>query len=115
MYDISSRDSFERLANWVQDARTLARADTTVILIGNKTDLKDKREVTFLEASRFAQEHDLLFLETSALTGDGVEEGFMRLAKTVLAKVEDGSVDLKVSVQGITATSVVKESSACAC
>ena len=122
VYDVSRRESYERIANWVQDARTLARADTTIMLIGNKSDLKDKREVSFLEASKFAQEQDLLFLETSALSGEGVEEAFMRLAKTVLSKVQDGSVDLKAASGSLTAgvapTGGVEASSsttACSC
>ena len=93
VYDVTSKDSFDHSAAWVADARTLARADTAIVLVGNKADLKDKREVTFLEASKFAQEHDILFVETSALTGDGVDDVFMKLAKTVLNKVEEGSIE----------------------
>jgi len=61
--------------------------------VGNKTDLTEEREVTFLEASRFAQEHDLMFLETSALSGTGVEEVFLKCARTILGKIEAGVID----------------------
>ena len=47
----------------------MARPDISIVMTGNKSDLKDERQVTFLEASRFAQENDAMFLETSALTG----------------------------------------------
>ena len=66
MYDISSRDTYNALANWLTDARTLASPDIVIVLVGNKKDLEADREVTFLEASRFAQENELMFLETSA-------------------------------------------------
>ena len=60
---------------------------------GNKKDLEDEREVTFLEASRFAQENGLMFLETSAKTGQCVEEAFLQCSKNILAKIETGELD----------------------
>lgn len=62
VYDISSRDSFNVLNSWLNDARTLAGPDICVLLVGNKRDLDDNREVTFLEASKFAQENGECFL-----------------------------------------------------
>eukprot|EP00913_Durusdinium_trenchii_P006594 g6194.t1 len=93
VYDITNRDSYNHLVNWLADARTLARADISIITVGNKVDLKEKREVTFLEASRCAQENDILFLETSALTGEGVEDVFIKVARMILNKIEDGLID----------------------
>uniref|UniRef100_A0A8V5GQZ8 Ras-related protein Rab-4 n=1 Tax=Melopsittacus undulatus TaxID=13146 RepID=A0A8V5GQZ8_MELUD len=74
VYDITSRETYNALTNWLTDARTLASPNIVIILCGNKKDLDAEREVTFLEASRFAQENELMFLETSALTGENVEE-----------------------------------------
>ena len=42
---------------------------------------------------RFAQEHDLVFCETSAKTGENVEEAFLKCSKTILAKIETGELD----------------------
>ena len=61
MYDITSRDSFNALTDWLTDARTLASPNIVIILVGNKKDLED-REVTFLEASKFAQENGVWFI-----------------------------------------------------
>ena len=55
VYDVSSRESFNSLANWLTDARTLASPAIVILLVGNKKDLEEEREVTFLEASRFTQ------------------------------------------------------------
>ena len=44
------------MANWLTDARTLASPAIVILMVGNKTDLEEEREVTFLEASRFATE-----------------------------------------------------------
>jgi GTPase SAR1 family protein len=46
------RETFNAAAQWLQDARTLASADVVMVLVGNKSDLDEDREVTFLEASR---------------------------------------------------------------
>ena len=46
------RESFNCLANWLTDARTLASPAIVILMVGNKTDLEEEREVTFLEASR---------------------------------------------------------------
>ncbi|OII77190.1 hypothetical protein cand_021720 [Cryptosporidium andersoni] len=93
VYDITNRETYNHLVNWLADARTLARVDISIIGVGNKVDLKDKRQVTFLEASRCAQENDILFLETSALTGEGVEEVFIKVTRLILSKIEDGTID----------------------
>jgi len=106
VYDLTSRDTFQHLTNWLADARTLARADISIIAVGNKCDMKDRRAVTYLEASRLAQENDLLFLETSALTGEGVEDVFTKVAKQLLNKIEDGLIDPSTMVSGIHAGSV---------
>merc|ERR1712029_145310 len=93
VYDITSRESFNALSNWLTDARTLASPAIVILLVGNKKDLEDEREVTFLEASRFAQENDLVFVETSAKSGENVEEAFLKCSKTILAKIETGELD----------------------
>lgn len=52
-----SRETYNALTNWLTDARMLASQNIVIILCGNKKDLDADREVTFLEASRFAQEN----------------------------------------------------------
>lgn len=51
------RRSFESLSNWLSDARALASPDLEVVIVGNKLDQEDDRQVPYLEASRWAQEH----------------------------------------------------------
>jgi Ras-related protein Rab-4B len=101
VYDISSRETYNALTNWLTDARTLASPNIVIILIGNKKDLEADREVTFLEASRFAQENELMFLETSALTGENVEEAFLKCARSILSKVDAGELDPERMGSGI--------------
>lgn len=93
LYDVTSRDSYNNLPTWLQDAREQAWKDISIIAVGNKRDLKEERQVSFLESSRFAQEQDIMFLETSALTGENVQEVFHTLAQRILNKVEEGICD----------------------
>ena len=62
LFNVCSRETFNALTNWLTDARTLASPNIVVILVGNKKDLEQEREVTHLEASRFAQENGQLML-----------------------------------------------------
>ena len=59
---INSRETYNALTNWLTDARTLASPNIVIIMVGNKKDLEAEREVTFLEASRFAQENGEWYL-----------------------------------------------------
>ncbi|CAH8570378.1 unnamed protein product [Schistosoma intercalatum] len=94
VYDITSRDSFNELASWLSDARTLASPDIMIVLVGNKKDLQDTDgHVTNWEASAFAQDNDLHFLETSALTGENVEEAFIQCVRKLVFKIRNGELD----------------------
>uniref|UniRef100_A0A9J8B4V7 small monomeric GTPase n=1 Tax=Cyprinus carpio carpio TaxID=630221 RepID=A0A9J8B4V7_CYPCA len=95
------RETYNTLTNWLTDARMLASQNIVIILCGNKKDLDADREVTFLEASRFAQENELMFLETSALTGENVEEAFVQCARKILNKIESGELDPERMGSGI--------------
>ena len=98
VFDITNTESFEKLSSWVEDARTFSRPDICMMVVGNKSDLKDSREVDFMEASRFCQDLRVQYLETSASSGQSVEEAFTKLAKSVIDKLESGEISY---VQGI--------------
>ncbi len=68
------RETFDHLLIWLEDARQHSNSNTTIMLIGNKSDLESKRAVSYAEGEAFAQQHGLFFMETSAKTADNVEE-----------------------------------------
>jgi len=80
VYDVSSRDSFTSVAKWVDDVRAERGDDVVIALVGNKTDLEAKRQVTTEEGEAKARAKGLLFLETSAKDGANVKALFRRLA-----------------------------------
>nr|GAT60330.1 predicted protein [Mycena chlorophos] len=93
VYDITNRDSFTKLSRWLADARALGSPHLVVVLVGNKSDRDDEREVEWAEASRWAAENDVHFLESSSLTGDNVEAPFLLAARSILLSIESGALD----------------------
>ncbi|WFD36457.1 hypothetical protein MCUN1_003336 [Malassezia cuniculi] len=84
VYDVSERSSFEHLPSWLKDVRDQAEEGATVALVGNMADLpEERRQVTQEEGAAFAEEHGLLFYETSAKTGANVHAVFNAVAKHV--------------------------------
>lgn len=102
VYDITRRATYNRISSWLEDARRNTNPNTVMLLIGNKLDLADKeREVTFEEAQKFASENGLLFLETSAKTGENVEEAFLQTARAIYDHIQQGLVDLSSKTSGV--------------
>ena len=80
-YDITSHESFQHVEKWIEDARALREDDVLLILVGNKLDLEDRRQVTTEEAQAYADKMNLMFFETSSKTGHNIKHLFNELAK----------------------------------
>ena len=83
VYDITRKSTFENIDNWLIDLRTNADKDILILLIGNKSDLIDNREITEEEARTKAEQYNIAFLETSAKTGDNIDKAFTQLIEEV--------------------------------
>ncbi|KAF8922589.1 P-loop containing nucleoside triphosphate hydrolase protein [Mucidula mucida] len=101
VYDITNRDSFLNLSRWLADARALASSHLVAVLVGNKSDREEDREVEWAEASRWAAENDVHFLESSSLTGDNVEAPFLLAARSILLSIESGVLDPEKAGSGV--------------
>ncbi|GCB60369.1 hypothetical protein scyTo_0006858 [Scyliorhinus torazame] len=80
VYDITNVNSFQQTTKWIDDVRTERGSDVIIMLVGNKTDLADKRQVAIEEGERKAKELNVMFIETSAKAGYNVKQLFRRVA-----------------------------------
>ncbi|MCJ1339845.1 Ras- protein Rab-6B [Bachmanniomyces sp. S44760] len=83
VYDISSLKSFQNTRKWVDDVRGERGNDVIIVLVGNKTDLGDKREVTQQMGEEEAKRCGALFVETSAKVGANVKGLFRKIAQAL--------------------------------
>ena len=101
VYDITSTNSFYRAKEWVHELRQqVINPDIVIALAGNKSDLISKRMVEYEDANAYAEENGLLFMETSALNGNNVNEMFLNIAQK-LAVQSDGTFVADNSNRGI--------------
>jgi len=101
VYDITNRATFEALPAWLADARALASPDLVVVLVGNKVDQDEDREVSYTEASQWAKLNDCLFIEASSVSGASVEQAFVLLTRSVLLGIESGKLDPEKAGSGV--------------
>jgi len=83
VYDITNRQSFLNTSKWVDDVRAERGNDVIIVLVGNKTDLNDKRQVTSAEGEQKAKEFKVMHIETSAKAGHNVKSLFRKIAQAL--------------------------------
>ena len=93
VYDITRRDTFNHVTKWLDEVRANALKEIQIILIGNKKDLEDKRQVQTEEGQALADKNGLLFLETSAKTAVNVSEAFIKSAQKILEMIQKTGID----------------------
>ncbi|XP_003813150.3 ras-related protein Rab-17 isoform X1 [Pan paniscus] len=89
VYDITRKDSFLKAQQWLKDLEEELHPEVLVMLVGNKTDLSQEREVTFQEGKEFADSQKLLFMETSAKLNHQVSEVFNTVAQELLQRGDE--------------------------
>ncbi|KKA29601.1 hypothetical protein TD95_005467, partial [Thielaviopsis punctulata] len=83
--------SFQNTKKWIDDVRAERGNDVIIVLVGNKTDLNDKREVTTQQGEDEAKKNNLMFMETSAKVGHNVKSLFKRIAQALPGMDETGA------------------------
>ena len=92
VFDICDRKSFDQLPRWLRDARMEADPHCSVMLVGNKIDMAAERTVSQEEAQQFAKTHELNYIETSAKSGEQVQDAFIKTAQELVAKCASGEI-----------------------
>jgi small GTP-binding protein len=95
VYDITNLKSFQACRNWLSQIQMHADANVSKILVGNKCDLQEKREVSYEDALSLAREFKMELFETSAKDDINVEKAFETVAQLAFSKV--GSAAAKVT------------------
>lgn len=80
VYDVTNRASFLNTLKWIEDVRAERGSDVVVMLVGNKTDLTERRQVTAEEGEARAKESGAMFIESSAKAGFNVKALFRKVA-----------------------------------
>ena len=102
IYDVTNKDSFYNIAEWYKEARENVNEEECVfMLVGHKIDKESEREVSTDEGERFAEAHDMLFIETSAKILCNVEEAFHIVANEVYKRLQRGQLEMKPDWEGI--------------
>jgi len=83
VYDITDRESFEKLNFWVDNIKNNAPENAKFILVGNKCDLANERKVSYEEGENYAKNLNIKFFEASARDGTNVNELFFYLANEI--------------------------------
>ena len=83
IYDITNKKSFENIEKWISDLKANTGDNISMILLGNKTDLEEKRAVSIEEGKNKAEFYNITFMETSAFNGNNINEIFEELMQTI--------------------------------
>ena len=92
LYDVTDKDSFKNLSNWLIEIEKNASKNVLKVLIGNKCDLEDKRLVSYNQGKEFADTYGLKFIETSAKKNLNVNEAFETLGRELMNASSDKKI-----------------------
>lgn len=103
VYDITNRASFLNTSKWIEDVRNERGNDVIIILVGNKTDLSEKRQVSVEEGEDRSGKEGIMFIESSAKAGFNIKALFRKLAtalpgmETTQPQPASNLIDIKLS------------------
>ncbi len=91
VFDLTSKQSFECLNEWIENYYKYSdpNSEKNVVLIGNKCDLVDRREITQEEIDKFIKDNNIMYYETSAKTGQNIDECFYFIAEKLVKEFEN--------------------------
>ena len=127
IYDITSRKSFDELEYWLNNFKyNNIMYNEIICLIGNKTDLEEKREITYEEGRKFAEDNCFYFCEVSAKNGDGidimiknvVEECIEKMKYDMEKKGKNKNININKNINNSKAFNIIRENreyEKCAC
>ena len=124
IYDISKLDSFNNIEKWYSSLNNLNRKEVIFALVGNKCDLDYNRKVQMEQAQKYADDHNFIFQEVSAMNGDGIQELFMnKLIEQIRTQfiqkgkfnIDEEEEKLKVNINNNNNKTTKKKKRCCPC
>jgi Ras-related protein Rab-11A len=101
VYDITRKGSFESIDKWVNDLTGTADKKITIVIIGNKCDLEDQRQITKEQGEEKASKLEAAFLETSAFSGENLDKAFEMMMNQVYKKChEEMMAENDIEIEG---------------
>ena len=102
VYDITNKKSFNNLETWLKEVSENCSKHVKIVLVGNKKDLEEDRQVELNECEEFAEKNQIKdFYETSALNGENVDKIFEESAKQIVEELERGELNWNNNESGI--------------
>ena len=101
VYDISRRETFDNVINWIEDCKLNSPKSVFIILVGNKSDLEEDRQVTTEEGEEFANRYGIRFFETSAKNSININEIFSESIEFIVDRIKKKYYDLDNESCGI--------------
>ncbi|PIA24918.1 hypothetical protein AQUCO_14200005v1 [Aquilegia coerulea] len=96
VYDITRRATFDNLKKWLEELRHFGDSDIVIVVVGNKFDLEQKREVSEEEGRKFAEKELVCFIETSAMENFNVEEAFLQMITQIHKITSQKNLEAKI-------------------
>lgn len=101
VYDITSKKTFLELQSWLKDLKENNNQEMVIMLIGNKTDLENKRQVSYSEGLKFANDNDLYFMESSAKNNMDITQIFIKVTELIYENILSNKYDFNNENIGI--------------
>ena len=83
VYDITDRKSFDKVVSWIKELKDQADKNIVIVVAGNKCDMERDRQINRADAQEFCRKLNIRHFDTSAKTGNGVEDTFTEMAKLI--------------------------------
>ncbi|KAI8067098.1 ras family protein [Gongronella butleri] len=118
VYDITNRQSFNNTTKWIDDVRAERANNVILVLVGNKVDLHESRQVTVEEGEKLATQYSMIYIETSAKAGHNVKALFRKIGHALPSlddKLENEHSDFLIKVDLNDASDFKEEDAIKAC
>lgn len=123
VYDITNRASFLNTSKWIEDVRNERGNDVIIVLVGNKTDLSERRQVSVEEGEDKSNKEGIMFIESSAKAGFNIKALFRKLASSLpgmessiqVPAAASNLIDIKLTAKKQESTDAPSHIQSCSC